>query len=646
MPTGPVAQADPVSNPRSRESRPGVQQGPARIYRGSNRSLSLVRGSLAHLARLESIEIGSGTGTTSGGVSSDPGVGNNSSSPGMGLDSNFRSCSEGGLAPSAASDMIPVPSSITEAPTNSEEAPSGQSGTRTQRQKWMKILRSKQGCTAGPGGGGVPKVVLAASLPMSMPSLPGFRFWIDEVLWSQGCVAVELIEAVLMEAGGTRSGGPTRNELGRRHIDSDLGAAHCDSWEFLWTKSTYAIGAARNLRPGQVVSALVGLNVLTMKKKLQQTLKAAYGQAAFDHIMPVSFALPEELGEWQQQGLKLLATDEALAEGKGMKLLATDKALAEGKGLKLLATDEALAEGAKQAQNDASTSGRPHRMELKVAQQYLRRPLLLQGRKFHLRLWIAVTDYAPLTAFIHRRGLALCSSEKYEASSALALDGLISAGHVTNLARNEDGPVWSLQQFGAHLGSTAFQALWTRIHYSLGLTLAAAREAVTEAHHWLKPSIPNYGFQMIGADYLVDELMNPWLLEFNSSPSIMALHQDAVTQLMIREEKTRMLRNLPWLLEFNSSPSIMALHQDAVTQLMIREEKTCMLRDLVQLVIHRVQPPGAEPDHKVPLHLSPSKAKQLGASAGKGVGETSESGQGKEVQSAGEFEHVLIPASR
>ena len=59
----------------------------------------------------------------------------------------------------------------------------------------------------------------------------------------------------------------------RRHTDSHLGLSHADRWELLWTKSTYAIRAARSLRPGQVVSAIAGLNVLTMKKKLQQTLK-------------------------------------------------------------------------------------------------------------------------------------------------------------------------------------------------------------------------------------------------------------------------------------------------------------------------------------------------------------------------------------
>jgi hypothetical protein len=44
-------------------------------------------------------------------------------------------------------------------------------------------------------------------------------------------------------------------------------------WDLLWTKSVYAIRAARALRPGQLVSAIAGLNCLSMKKRMVQTLR-------------------------------------------------------------------------------------------------------------------------------------------------------------------------------------------------------------------------------------------------------------------------------------------------------------------------------------------------------------------------------------
>lgn len=59
----------------------------------------------------------------------------------------------------------------------------------------------------------------------------------------------------------------------KRLDDHMLGYRHVRQWDFLWTKSVYAIKAARHLQPGQLVSAIAGLNCLTMKKRMIQTLR-------------------------------------------------------------------------------------------------------------------------------------------------------------------------------------------------------------------------------------------------------------------------------------------------------------------------------------------------------------------------------------
>jgi hypothetical protein len=144
----------------------------------------------------------------------------------------------------------------------------------------------------------------------------GFDFWVDEILWTQGKVAVELMEEVLEAIGGRRVGGPaklpkalrgggerqsapsaapssaadsargaadvaaalvlrlglgggrggtasgsgggvseeaaTAQAGGVREDDAQLGYRHVPEWQFLWTKSIYGIKAARTMRPGQV----------------------------------------------------------------------------------------------------------------------------------------------------------------------------------------------------------------------------------------------------------------------------------------------------------------------------------------------------------------------------------------------------------
>ena len=84
-----------------------------------------------------------------------------------------------------------------------------------------------------------------------------------------------------------------------------------------------------------------------------------------------------------------------------------------------------------------------------VAQLYLTRPLLLEGRKSHLRLWLLVVSHPspscgahrsidpPHRVYLHDRGLVLFSSETYKPSCpCVGAAGVLAPGHVTNLARN------------------------------------------------------------------------------------------------------------------------------------------------------------------------------------------------------------------
>ena len=49
-----------------------------------------------------------------------------------------------------------------------------------------------------------------------------------------------------------------------------------------------------------------------------------------------------------------------------------------------------------------------------VISRYLDNPLLIQGHKFDLRLYIVVTCYDPLRIYIYREGLVRFASEKYQ----------------------------------------------------------------------------------------------------------------------------------------------------------------------------------------------------------------------------------------
>ena len=70
-----------------------------------------------------------------------------------------------------------------------------------------------------------------------------------------------------------------------------------------------------------------------------------------------------------------------------------------------------------------------------VAQEYLAHPLLIDGKKFDLRIYVLVTSLSPLTAYIADEGLVRLCTKNYEAPSQANLHNLLQ--HLTNYSLNK-----------------------------------------------------------------------------------------------------------------------------------------------------------------------------------------------------------------
>ncbi|VDK46591.1 unnamed protein product, partial [Cylicostephanus goldi] len=167
-----------------------------------------------------------------------------------------------------------------------------------------------------------------------------------------------------------------------------------------------------------------------------------------------------------------------------------------------------------------------------LVSRYIENPLLIDGHKFDLRIYVAVTSFFPLVAYVYSEGLTRVASEKY-CSEADSKDAFV---HLTNYSinknnshfiRNESmacedfGHKWTLGALLRHLEKQGVDAkmLMLRIEDIVVKSLLSVQNRVTSACRTTTPHVGT-NFELFGFDILVDDQLKPWLLEVNLSPSL------------------------------------------------------------------------------------------------------------------------------
>ncbi|GFH18070.1 uncharacterized protein HaLaN_14809, partial [Haematococcus lacustris] len=310
-------------------------------------------------------------------------------------------------------------------------------------------------------------------------------------------------------------------------------AGRCNVWNLLWSWSVKARPPLSELLVWQRVNHFPEARQLTRKDLLKKHLMMHGGHARLGPLfscLPTTWVLPKEHSAAADALLRAcMGVEPSVTQPAGLNLwIAKPVCLSRGRGIRLVRSLRELEAGP----GGSGSSDNPL-----VLQRYVTNPLTVQravgaaccqGYKFDLRLYVLVTRFNPLEAWLCSEGLARFATLPFNLDESNFSNRFI---HLTNSSvqrsRAEGGQVphflASAQPSGGSKLSFAqlrpllvaqgvdWPQLWARITDVVTTCLFVAQDAI--------PACVN-AFELFGFDVLVDTSGTVWLLEVNSSPSL------------------------------------------------------------------------------------------------------------------------------
>lgn len=256
---------------------------------------------------------------------------------------------------------------------------------------------------------------------------------------------------------------------------------------------------------------LMAKNLKRLKKQLEKDSKL---EAAKCDFFPTTYELPSEYHIFVEEfkrspGSVWIMKPAGKAQGRGIFLFRKLKDITDWKKEDYFHRDE-----------DKNDKDPP---ETYVVQRYIEKPYLIGGKKFDIRVYVLVTSYVPLKAWLYRSGFARFSNARF------SLDTISNAFvHLTNVAIQKTAPdydpekgcKWSLQEFRLFLlakhGPEVVKRIFQQIDEIFIKSLQSVQRIVINDKHC---------FELYGFDIMFDSSLKPWIIEVNASPSLAASSQ-------------------------------------------------------------------------------------------------------------------------
>ena len=302
-------------------------------------------------------------------------------------------------------------------------------------------------------------------------------------------------------------------DLGYRTVEEE------EPWNLQWIDTSVSIERVMRMKKFQKINHFPGMAEISRKDFLAKNLTRMQKMFSEEYsYFPATFALPQEAN--------LLRDFCRSKKGKTkLTLIVKPSVGCQGKGIYL-----------------ATTCDKINMSEPVVVQTYVRNPLLIDGLKFDLRIYVLVTSCTPLRMFIFKEGLARFATKPYVKPNESNISNTFM--HLTNYSLNKhsddfvpaatadegEGPADEAQSSKRTIewvmnwlrenGHNA-DVCWERIGVMLNKTLIAIQPKLAHAYRtcFSDGDSDNNCFEILGFDVLLDASLKPWLIEVNHSPS-------------------------------------------------------------------------------------------------------------------------------
>ncbi|XP_050438880.1 tubulin polyglutamylase TTLL5 isoform X2 [Adelges cooleyi] len=289
-------------------------------------------------------------------------------------------------------------------------------------------------------------------------------------------------------------------------------AADSNDYNLLWSNNHVKTEIISSLKPFQRVNHFPRSCELTRKDKLYKNIELMSHRNGIKHFsfVPETYIMPKDYNrfitnQYRHRGLWIVKPFD-LSRGRGITII-----------------DYPFNDVQQQCLKDNV-----------VVAKYLDNPLLVNGYKWDLRLYVLVTSFNPLIIYLYEEGLVRFATVKYSCDRTQISNRRMhlcnysvnksNPSYIRNLDPNREnvGHKWSLSALLNHLRQECLidtEALMTEIEDIVIKTIMSATAQMLPAINCFVPNNQNC-FELYGFDILVDDKLKPWLLEVNLSPSL------------------------------------------------------------------------------------------------------------------------------